>query len=347
MRSLAPRAPRARFTRAAAIVSAALAATICLAGEGAATTMKAVRIHGFGDATALKYEDAPKPAPAPGQVLVKVKAAGVNPVDWKIRSGQIPPLATTMPYILGYDVAGTVESVAADVTEFKPGDEVFAYLALNRGGGYAQFAALPASEASKKPASLDHTQAAAVPLAALTAWQALFDTAQLKPGQTVLIHGAAGGVGHFAVQLAHAKGAKVIATASERNIDFVKSLGADQVINYKAQKFEDVAKDVDVVFDTVGGDTTDRSINVLKKGGVIVSITGMPDQAKCKERGVRGTAILVKPSGTQLAELASMIDAGKLKPTIGATMPLADAAKAHQMSESGNTPRGKIVLTVD
>jgi NADPH:quinone reductase-like Zn-dependent oxidoreductase len=271
----------------------------------------------------------------------------VNPVDWKIRSGQIPAFAATMPYTPGYDVSGVVETLGDGVTDFKVGDEVYAYMALNRGGGYAQFAALPASEAAKKPASMHHVQAAAVPLAALTAWQALFDTAKLQPGQTVLIHGAAGGVGHFAVQLAHAKGAKVIATASERNIDFVKTLGADQVIDYKAQKFEEVVKDVDVVFDTVGGETTDRSIGTLKAGGIIVSITGMPDQARCKEKGVRGTAILVKTSGKQLAELAAMIEAGTLAPTVGSTMFLADAAQAQELSESGKTPRGKIVLIVE
>lgn len=333
---------------AVATVGALMVASFAAVGDTvpAAATMKAIRFHSFGGADVLKYEDAPKPVAAAGQILVKVHAAGVNPVDWKVRSGQIPAFAATMPYTAGYDVSGIVDSVGEGVTDFKAGDEVFAYMALNRGGGYAQYVALPASEAAKKPSNIDHTHAAAVPLAALTAHQALFDTAKLQSGQTVLIQGGAGGVGHFAVQLAHAKGAKVIATASERNIEFVKSLGADTVIDYKAQKFEDIAKDVDVVFDTVGGETGTRSIATLKPGGIIVSITGMPDQAACKERGVRGTAILVRPSGPQLAELAAMIEKETLAPTIGATFPLKDAAKAHELSESGKTSRGKIVLLV-
>lgn len=323
------------------------ASAAALGGDADSATMKAVRIHAFGGREVLKYEDAPKPTAAAGQILVKVKAAGVNPVDWKVRSGQIPAFAASLPYTLGYDISGVVETVGDGVTDFKVGDEVFAFMALTRGGGYAQYAAMPASEAALKPASLHHVMAAGVPLAALTAWQGLFDTAGLQPGQTVLIHGGAGGVGHFAVQLAHAKGAKVIATASDRNIDFVKKLGADQVIDYKAQKFEDVVKDVDVVFDTVGGETTDRSIGLLKPGGFIVSITGMPDQAKCKQKGARGTAILVKPSGKQLAELASMLEAGTLVPTVGSTSLLVDAAEAHELGEGGKTPRGKIVLIVE
>jgi NADPH:quinone reductase-like Zn-dependent oxidoreductase len=318
-----------------------------VAAAGPAAIMKAVRIHDYGDTSKLVYEDASKPLPAKDQLLVRVKAAGVNPVDWKIRSGMFRGgLDFAMPATLGFDVAGEVAEVGEGVTGFRKGDKVFACLALNRGGGYAQFAIVEKKEASLMPAALDFVKAAGTPLTALTAWQCLFDVAKLEKGQTVLVHGGAGGVGHFAVQLAKWKGAKVIATASAANADFVKGLGADQVIDYKAVKFEEVAKDVDVVLDTVGGDTTDRSAAVLKKGGILVSIAGDPTPATFAAKGLRVASPLVQASGAQLSEIAKLIDAGSVKPHVGTQMPLKDAAKAHQLSEGGHS-RGKIVLVVE
>lgn len=324
----------------------ALGALGIAAALGAAppATMKAVRMHEFGDASVLRYEDVPVPAPAKGEVLVRVKAAGVNPVDWKVRGGMMKGRAT-LPLIAGYDVAGVVESLGEGVTEWKVGDSVAAYLAIPKGGGYAEYVAVPAAHLAKSATTIDHVKAAAVPLAALTAWQALFDTAGLTKGQTVLIHAGAGGVGHFAVQLAKAKGAKVIATASGANVEFVKGLGADQVIDYKTQAFETVVKDVDVVLDMIGGQTMERSIGVLKEGGFLVSIVAPPPQEKLAAKKAKGAVIMVQPNGAELAQIMAMIEAGTVKPTVSATYPLADAAKAQEKSKAG-VERGKIVLTV-
>lgn len=324
---------------------AVLLAAIAVPAAQPTATMKAIRYHAYGGPEVLKLEDAPKPAPAAGEVLVKVHAASVNPVDWKMRAGKFARGAAKFPVIPGFDVSGVVESVGDGVTSFKAGDEVYGYLSLGRGGAYAQYVAAPASEFAAKPKTIDHAHAAAVPLAALTAWQAMFDTAKLQPGQTVLIHAAAGGVGHFAVQLAKAKGARVIATASAANAEFLKELGADVVIDYKVTKFEDVAKDVDVVLDSIGGDTLERSYGVVKTGGFIVSIVAQPSVEKLAARGLKGTVMLVKPNGAQLAEIGALIDAAKVKPHVSAQLPLEDAAKAHEMSETGRT-RGKIVLVV-
>jgi NADPH:quinone reductase-like Zn-dependent oxidoreductase len=312
-------------------------------------SMKAIRIHSNGGREVLKYEDAPMPQPADDELLVRVIAAGVNPVDYKIRNGGFRRVTEGQPLILGFDVAGVVHAVGPKVTKFKAGDAVFAYTALSRGGGYAEYAIAKESEAALKPRSLTFVEAAAVPLAALTAWQALLDTGRsgggLKEGQTVLIHGGSGGVGAFAVQIAKAKGAEVIATASAANQDFLREMGADVAIDYTTQKFEDIAKDVDVVLDTVGGETQKRSFNIVKNGGTIVSIVGMPDQTLAKERGVTATGILVKPDAAELAQIAALIDAGQIKVTVSQVVPLADAAKAHEQIETGHT-RGKIVLKV-
>jgi NADPH:quinone reductase-like Zn-dependent oxidoreductase len=306
-------------------------------------TMKAVRIKEFGPASVMKLEEALTPTPGTGEMLVRVHAAAVNPIDWKIRSGGAgkPPL----PYTPGFDVAGVVESVGDGVTKFKPGEAVFAMLDLRRGGAYAEYAVVKESEAATQPANITFNEAASVPLVALTAWQALFDAARLEKAQTILIHGGAGGVGSAAVQLAKWKGAKVIATASKDNHDYLKQLGADEAIDYRTEKFEDRAKDVDVVLDTVGGDTQARSFGVLKKGGILVSIVGRPSEELAKQRDVRGVGILVKPSADQLAVIAKLIGDGAFKPTVTHTFPLADAAKAHEQSESRHT-RGKIVLEV-
>lgn len=342
-----------KLTRSLLVTAAALigigAAFSVAAPEAPASsaTMKAVRIHDYGDPSVLTYEDAPKPTAAAGEVLIHVRAAGVNPVDWKIRSGAFKQgLPLTMPAILGYDVSGVIEAVGDGVTNFKPGDEVYSYLPIARGGGYAQYVAAPASGVCLKPKSLDHRAAAGVPLAALTAWQALFDTAGLKPGQIVLIHAGSGGVGHFAIQLAKAKGAHVIATASDKNQTFIKKLGVDVAIDYKAQKFEEVARNVDVVLDAVGGDTLARSYGCLKPGGFIVSIVAPPDPAKLKEFSIRGAVMMVKPNAAQLAEIGALIDHEAVIPHIGQVFALKDAAKAHEASQTGRTV-GKIVLTVD
>lgn len=308
-------------------------------------TMHAIRVHDFGGPEVLKHEQTSRPRPGPGELLVRVHAAAVNPVDWKIRSGAIAAWAPPRPYTPGFDLSGVVESIGPDVANFKPGDEVYGKLDLRRGGAYAEYAIAKESELALKPRTIDHAHAAAVPLAALTAWQALFDHAGLQPGQTVLIHAAAGGVGHFAVQFAKIKGAKVIATASARNHDFLRDLGADEVIDYRTQRFEDLAKDVDVVLAAVGGDTLERSYGVLKEGGILVSIVGTPSPAKLKEHGVHGASFLVEPSPEQLDRIAALIDEGKVKIEVAEVLPLAEAARAHELSETGHT-RGKIVLKV-
>lgn len=306
--------------------------------------MKAVRYHAYGGPEVLKYEDAPRPVPGEGEILVRVRAAAVNPVDAKVRAGGFGPGAQ-MPLIPGYDLAGIVAS-AAGSSRFKEGDEIFAYLNIRRGGAYAEFAVVKEDEAAAKPKKLKFEEAAAVPLAALTAWQALVEKAKLDAGQTVLIHGGSGGVGSFAVQIAKARGAKVLATASTRNQEALKQLGVDQPIDYTTTKFEEVAKDVDVVLDTVGDETLARSYDVVKKGGIIVSILSPPKKEELSKRGIRGEVFLVRPSSEMLSEIGKLIDAGKVKPLVSQVLPLAEAANAHQQIETGHT-RGKIVLKVD
>src|SRR5437773_10379703 len=227
--------------------------------------MKAVQIHAFGGPEVLQYEDVPQPQPRPNEILVRVHAASVNPVDWKIREGH---LSATLPMIMGIDFSGVVESVGNGVTKYRSGDAVFGQVA-DESGGYAEYAVAMESDVARKPEELDHIRAAALPVAGLVPWQALFDTANLTAGQTVLIHGAAGGVGSFAVQFAKWKGARVLGTASGAHVEQVRQLGADQVIDYRKTKFEEVARDVDVVLDTIGGETQERSWRVLKPGGEI------------------------------------------------------------------------------
>jgi NADPH:quinone reductase-like Zn-dependent oxidoreductase len=307
--------------------------------------MKAVRMHGYGGPEVLKYEDAPRPEPAESEVLVKVHAAGVNPVDWKIRAGYMRAYRDyPLPFILGWDFSGTIDRLGRGVTNaWKTGDEVYARPDIGRNGAYAEYIAVRASEIQLKPKSLDHVHSAAIPLAALTAWQAIFDAAQLRAGQRVLIHAAAGGVGTFAVQLARWKGAHVIGTASKANHDFVKQLGADQVIDYQTARFEDAVRDVDVVLDAMAGETRDRSWQVLKKGGILVSILGQPSQEDAARHGVRGAGVFVQPNPAQLQELANLADTGKLRPVIDTVLPLAEAPRAHEMNQTLHT-RGKIVL---
>ena len=309
-------------------------------------TMKAVRIHQYGGPEVLKYEDAPRPQPGPGEVLIRVHATSVNPVDWKVREGHLREMMKyTLPLIPGWDVSGVVESIGAGVMRLKTGDEVYGRPDISRNGAYAEYIAVRESEVALKPKSLDHAHAAAIPLAALTAWQALFYAAKLAAGQTVLIHGAAGGVGTFAVQFAKLKGARVIATASKKNHDFLRSLGAAEVIDYNTTKFEDVVHNVDAVLDTITGETMERSWQVLKKGGILVSILQPPSAEKAAAHGVRCAHVFVQPSVAQLDEIAGLVDSGKIKPIIERVYPLSEARAAQDSNQGGHT-RGKVVLKV-
>jgi NADPH:quinone reductase-like Zn-dependent oxidoreductase len=320
-------------------------ASLCLA-QRAEPIMNAIVIYEFGGPEVLKYEDAPRPEPRENEMLVRVIAAGVNPVDGAIRSGKYAKFfKTELPLVPGYDIAGVVENAGAKIGKFKKGDAVYAYIDLNKGGGYAEYALVTEKEAAPKPKSLTFADAAAVPVVALTAWQALVDTANLSAGQTVLIHGGSGGVGSFAIQFAKLRGAKVFATASTRNQDFLKELGADVAIDYTTQKFEDVAKDVDVVLESVGGETLARSYGVVKKGGIVVSLLGPPNQAELDKRGIRGAALGVEPNSSELGEIGKLIDDKKVKVIVSQTFSLADAAKAQEQVATGHT-RGKIVLQV-
>jgi len=308
--------------------------------------MKAVAMHAYGGPEVLKYEDAARPDPATGEVLVRVHAAAVNPVDWKVRAGHLRGfLNYSLPLIPGWDLSGVVDATGAGVTDWKQGDAVYARPDLRRNGAYAEYIAVRASELGHKPRSIDHVQASAIPLACLTAWQALFDAGGLKAGQRVLIHAAAGGVGTFAVQLAKWKGAHVVGTASERNHAFLRELGADEVIDYTKTNFEEVVRDVDVVLDTLAGQTRDRSWNVLKKDGILVSILGQPSPDDAAQHGVRAAGVFVEPNQAQLGEIAKLVDSGKLRPIIETVLPLAQAARAHEMNQTLHT-RGKIVLQV-
>jgi NADPH:quinone reductase-like Zn-dependent oxidoreductase len=311
------------------------------------TTMKALRIHDYGGPEVLHYEDVQRPSPAAEELLIRVQAVGVNPVDWKLRSGQARKhLELPMPAILGGDVAGVVEQIGSAVDGFKSGDAVYAMLGLT--GAYAQYIVAKATIVAPKPRTLDHIEAASVPLAALTAWQGLFEHGKLQKGQTVLVHAAAGGVGGFAVQLATARGARVIGTTSAKNAEFVRSLGAAQTIDYRSSPFEGHLSGVDLVLDLIGGEIAERSIGVLKPGGVLVQIVpGTPATAqKAATANVRTIAVRVHPDGGQLREIAALIDSGKLKTSIAAVFPLAEAGRAHEMSREGHT-RGKIVLTCE
>jgi NADPH:quinone reductase-like Zn-dependent oxidoreductase len=310
-----------------------------------ATTMKAMRMHAYGGPEVLVYEDVPKPKVASGEVLIRVHAAGVNPLDWKVRSGYAQSRRNRLPLIPGWDVAGVIVDTGDGTVGFKNGDQVYGMLDFSRDGSYARYTVARASIIAPKPRTLDYIHAAAVPLDSLVAWQTMFDVAGLSAGQTVLIHGASGGVGHFTVQLAKWGGAKVIGTASAHNADFVRELGADEVIDYHATRFEDVAHDVDVVLDTVGGDTQQRSWKVLKKGGVLISTVGISSPEEADKYGVRGVSFGVQPDAAELTKIARLIDDGKMKPVINTVLPLSDAIIAHEMSQTGHV-RGKIVLKV-
>jgi NADPH:quinone reductase-like Zn-dependent oxidoreductase len=306
--------------------------------------MKAIRIHEYGGPEKLREEDVPEPRAESGQVLVRVHAASVNPIDYKLASGvmrQIMPLE--FPWIPGGDFSGVVEAVGAGVTGFKKGDVV--YGDTPGGGAYTQQLGTPAGVVAPKPSKLSHIEAASVPLAGQTAWQALFDHGRLERGQTVLIHGGSGGVGAFAVQLAHWKGAKVLATGSAENADFLRSLGADMAIDYKAKPFESVAKNVDLVLDLIGGETQRRSFGVLKPGGALIATAQPPSEEEAARHKVRATMMRMEASARNLLELAKLLDAGTIRPLVSKKYPLSEARAAWADILSGHT-RGKIVLEV-
>jgi NADPH:quinone reductase-like Zn-dependent oxidoreductase len=305
-------------------------------------TIKAVRIHSFGGPEALCLEDVAAPEPGPNEVLVRVHAAGVNPFDWKVREGECGPLP--LPRTLGCDFSGAVEALGEGVTDFYVGQPVFGHCAS--GGAFAELIAVPVANLAPKPSAMDDIHAAATPLCGLTAWQALFDLAEIRPGQKILIHGGAGGVGSFAVQLALRQGAWVIATASTRNLYFLRLLGAKQVIDHTTTRFEDVVKGVDMVLDLIGGETQDRSWKVLKLGGRLVSTVSEPSQHKALICGVRARKVQARTSADQLMLLGDLIANGEINVMVEKILPLFHAPEALEMSRCGHV-RGKIVLTID
>ncbi|MEU1039361.1 NADP-dependent oxidoreductase [Streptomyces sp. NPDC005551] len=310
-------------------------------------TMRAIRQTVLGGPEVLEEAEVERPAPGPSEVLVRVRAAGVNPTDWKHR--QNGGFLKEPPFVLGWDVSGVVEAVGLGVTLFEPGDEVFGMLPYPFGvGSHAEYVTTPARSLARKPASVDHEQAGALPLAALTAWQALVDTADVRPGQRVLIHAAAGGVGHLAVQIAKARGAYVIGTASAGKHDFLRELGVDEPVDYRETDFAETVRDVDVVLDTIGGDYRFRSLRVLRPGGLLVTIlpSGATDFIEEAGRlGVRAVEMLVEADHAGMNAIAGLVESGELRATIAGSFPLAEAAEAHALGDTGRTT-GKLVLTL-
>ncbi|MFE5243763.1 MULTISPECIES: NADP-dependent oxidoreductase [unclassified Streptomyces] len=309
--------------------------------------MRAISQDVYGSPEVLAEVTLPRPAPAPGQILVGVSAAGVNPTDWKHRAAGL--FLGRLPLVLGWDVSGVVEAVGFGVTLFEPGDEVFGMLPYPHGvGSHAEYATGPARAFAHKPAGIDHVQAGALPLAALTAYQAIVDTAQVRAGQRVLVHAAAGGVGHLAVQIAKSRGAYVIGTASAPKHDFVRSLGADEVIDYRTTDFRDSVQDIDMVLDPLSGDTRTRSLDTLRPGGALVSLlpgTDPEEAARAAAREVRVETLLVEADHAGMTAVADLAASGALRAHIEAVFPLSEAAKAHALGETGRTT-GKIVLTL-
>ncbi|UYZ64482.1 NADP-dependent oxidoreductase [Hymenobacter weizhouensis] len=309
--------------------------------------MKAVRIHAFGGPETLRYEDAPLPEPAAGEVRIRVRATGLNPVDWKIREGYLHErIPHRLPLILGWDVAGDVEALGPGVTQVAVGDAVYAMTDIRRDGAYAEYVVVAAALVAPLPASLSYQTAATVPLVAQTAWQALYEMVSLQAGQRVLIHGAAGGLGSMAVQLAKRKGTAVVATAAAKDVEYVQQLGAEQVIDYQSQVFEKLAGDVDVVLDTVGGQVQERSWQVLRPGGTLLSAVQPPSAEAAATARAEGLMIHVQPSGERLRLLSTLLDKGQLHTRIGQVFPLHEAAQAHEQLQHGKAARGKVVLQV-
>ncbi len=304
--------------------------------------MKAIRLQARTGPAGFVYEEAPQPEPRAGEVLVRVHAAAVTPTElqWAptstTRTGEPRPL----PVILGHEFSGVISAVGPDVTDLAEGDAVFGMNDWFRDGAQAEYCVARAAEVALKPRSVDHVQAAVTPISALTAWQGLIERAGLTSGQTVLIHGASGGVGVFAVQLARGRGARVIGTASANNLDFVRGLGAEEVIDYRAERFDDVVRDVDLVFDTVGGETLARSWGVLRPGGKLITIAASEEQTQAER--VRDAFFIVEANRTQLAEVARLIDAGELRPVVGGVFPLARGREAYEYKPA----HGKVVLRV-
>lgn len=306
---------------------------------------KLIRLHHFGGKEVLRTEELDISQPDAGEVLVSVRAASVNPVDFKIRSGKYPSVRNDrLPYTLGRDISGIVEKCGAQVTRFKVGDEVFGMVGIH-GGGYSEQAVVDQHAIAAMPPELDYIHATAIPLAGLTAWQGLFRHGGLKAGQSVLIHGGSGGVGHFAIQFAKARGARVLTTVSTNNVKFARELGADVVIDYKKERFEDQARDLDMVFDLIDGETRERSWGVLKKGGVLVSTLTEPSQEKARQFGVRALRYTVEADAGELAEIATLVGLGKVRPHVQKTFPLNAAADALASVEQGHSV-GKVVLKV-
>ncbi|MEU6807985.1 NADP-dependent oxidoreductase [Streptomyces sp. NPDC046831] len=312
------------------------------------TTMRAISQDVLGGPEVLKEVRLERPAPRPNEVLVRVRAAGVNPTDWKHRA--TGGFLGQPPFVLGWDVSGVVEETGVGVAMFQPGDEVFGMLSYPFGhGSHAEYVTAPARTFALKPAGVDHVQAGALPLVSLTAWQALVERAGLRAGQRVLIHAAAGGVGHVAVQIAKAHGAYVIGTASAGKHDFLREIGVDEPIDYRTTDFAEAVRDVDVVLDTIGGETGMRSLRVLRPGGIVVSIVpfgGDEFYQEAERLGVRAVRMLVDADHYGMTRIAELVESGRLRATIARTFPLAEAAKAHELGETGRTT-GKLVLVVD
>jgi len=308
--------------------------------------MKAVRIHNYGGSDVLEIENIPIPEYADDEVLIQIHATSVNPIDWKVREGLLQSRNLhTLPLTLGWDVSGVVARAGSNVKKFKPGDEVYTRPDVHRDGSYAEYIVVKDNIVDFKPKSITHLEAASLPLMGLTAWTALIKIAEIKRGQKVLIHAAAGGVGSLAVQIAKEKGCHVIGTSSAKNTGFVLNLGANEAIDYNNQDFSEMLKDVDVVLASVGGKTLDDSWKVLKKGGILVSIAGQPDPEKAKEYKVRSASFFVEPDVAILEQIRHFIDTGIIRPVIGAVFTLDEIRKAHDLSQSGRA-RGKIVIKI-
>jgi NADPH:quinone reductase-like Zn-dependent oxidoreductase len=310
------------------------------------STMMAWRVHEFGPPEVMKFERVPRPVPGPDEVLVKVGAAGVGPWDGWIRAGK-SAVPQPLPLVLGSDLSGEIIATGPGVSELRVGDQVYGVTNPRFIGAYAEYALASAGMVSNKPASLTHIEAASVPVVSVTAWQALFDHAKLKAGQTVVIHGAAGNVGSYAIQLARQAGVQTIVTVGTDDISFVRELGANTVIDYRTQRFEEDVRDADAVIDLVGGETQSRSFQVLRPGGKLISAVSNPDQQLAERYGVEATFFLVNVTSQYLAEIGRRVDEGNLRTMVGAVVPFADARDAHLMLERVRTsPKGKIVLAV-
>lgn len=305
--------------------------------------MRAVRIHEFGGIEQLRIEEIATPKPASGELLIKVRAASLNPVDFKTREGHFPPVrADMLPITLGRDLSGAV--AAGSAGGFRAGDAVLAMLSTDH-GAFAEFALVTPAQVAVKPDRLSHKDAAAVPLAGLTAWQGLFDQGRLQPGQRVLIHGGGGGVGHLAVQFAKHRGATVFATVSANDVDFMHQLGVDRAIDYRAERFEDIATELDLVLDLIGGETQTRSFAALKQGGALISTLTPPSLELCATHRVRGARYMAEPVGSQLGEIVRLLDEGRVLVTVSESFAFDRAAEAMQRLEQGGA-RGKLVLEV-